>query len=139
MSDVRNAPHKPSMNSGAGARRARVTRPTLNDVAKAAGAWQASGELGDRTFGRLTFITGIDGYDDQPYLMRWPRLAIYDMGVHLLDLARHFMGESIGSTAEPSTSTPTLPGRIRPRCCSRCGAARRVWRKRDGASHRSKS
>ena len=53
----------------------------------------AAATLGDLFFGRISFRTGHDVYRNQPYLARDSRFAIYDLGVHLLDLARFFLGE----------------------------------------------
>jgi D-apiose dehydrogenase len=49
--------------------------------------------LGELFFGRITFRTPYDVYRDQPYLAEDPRFVIADLGVHLLDLARFFLGE----------------------------------------------
>jgi predicted dehydrogenase len=53
----------------------------------------AASSLGDLFFGRISFRTGHDVYRNQPYLATDSRFAIYDLGVHLLDLARFFLGE----------------------------------------------
>lgn len=53
----------------------------------------ASAELGPLFFGRIVWRTPYDVYRDQPYLARDPRFIIADVGVHLLDLARFFLGE----------------------------------------------
>ena len=52
-----------------------------------------SGEIGDPTYGRLSFRHAHDIYASQPYLRTAPQLAIMDLGIHLLDLARHLLGE----------------------------------------------
>lgn len=54
---------------------------------------QASEEIGDLFFGRLSFRSAEDVFSVQPYLAQDPRFIIYDLGVHLLDIARFFMGE----------------------------------------------
>ncbi|MFN3649307.1 MAG: Gfo/Idh/MocA family protein [Armatimonadota bacterium] len=54
---------------------------------------QASEELGELFFGRITWRTPFDIYHYQPYLAEDPRFIIADLGVHLLDLARFFLGE----------------------------------------------
>jgi len=54
---------------------------------------EATAGLGDLFFGRITWRTSFDIYAVQPYLAADPRFIIADLGVHLLDLARFFMGE----------------------------------------------
>ena len=51
-----------------------------------------SGVIGEVTWGRIAFRTGYDVYKTQPYFHREARFAILDTGVHVLDLARFFMG-----------------------------------------------
>ncbi|MFW5400466.1 Gfo/Idh/MocA family oxidoreductase [Yersinia sp. 1252 StPb PI] len=55
-----------------------------------------SGELGELTFGRLSWRTAIDVYSNQPYLIKVKRFMIMDVGIHLLDLARFLFGEVQG-------------------------------------------
>lgn len=52
------------------------------------------GAVGPARFMRVSFRHRWDVYAGQPYLATVPRLAIMDMGVHLFDLARLFMGEA---------------------------------------------
>jgi len=54
----------------------------------------AAGEIGDPTYARLQFRHSHDIYTRQPYLKTEPRLAIQDLGIHLLDVARYFLGEA---------------------------------------------
>ncbi len=82
------------------------------DFAKARGAWLAvhenfrfatamrrvkqvleAGTIGDPDWARLSFRTGFDVYKGQPYFYDEERLAILDVGIHVLDLARYFLGE----------------------------------------------
>jgi predicted dehydrogenase len=51
------------------------------------------GTVGQLHFARIAFRHGFDIYKNQPYLAAESRLALVDVGVHVLDLARHFMGE----------------------------------------------
>ena len=60
----------------------RVLRETLD-----------AGVIGQPSWGRIAFRTGFDVYRTQPYFHHETRLAILDTGVHVLDLARFFMGE----------------------------------------------
>jgi D-apiose dehydrogenase len=52
-----------------------------------------SGVIGPPSWGRLAFRTGFDVYKTQPYFYSEERLAILDVGIHVLDLARVFLGE----------------------------------------------
>ena len=52
-----------------------------------------SGVIGFPNWARITFRTSYDIYSGQPYLLTEERLAILDTGIHVLDLARFFMGE----------------------------------------------
>jgi predicted dehydrogenase len=54
----------------------------------------AAGALGRLFFGRVYWRTAFDVFTNQPYLASDPRFIISDMGVHLLDLARFFLGEA---------------------------------------------
>jgi len=53
----------------------------------------ASGVIGRPSWGRFAFRTGYDVYSGQPYFRKEPKLAILDVGIHILDLARVFLGE----------------------------------------------
>jgi predicted dehydrogenase len=57
------------------------------------GALIASGAIGAPNWARIAFRTGVDVYRNQPYFYDEERLVILDLGIHLLDLARVFMGE----------------------------------------------
>lgn len=68
----------------------------FQNVFRAAKKIIESGELGDLTFGRLSWRTAIDVYSNQPYLIQVKRFMIMDVGIHLLDLARFLFGEAKG-------------------------------------------
>lgn len=51
------------------------------------------GTIGPPSWARLAFRTGFDVYKGQPYFYDEERLAILDVGIHVLDLARVFLGE----------------------------------------------
>lgn len=53
-----------------------------------------AGTLGKPHFARISFRHGFDIYANQPYLATEKRLALVDVGVHVLDLARCFLGEA---------------------------------------------
>jgi predicted dehydrogenase len=52
-----------------------------------------SGEIGEPTWARISFRTSHDVYANQPYLAEEEELILLDLGIHLFDLARVFMGE----------------------------------------------
>ena len=53
----------------------------------------ALGRIGAPHFARFSFRHGYDNYRNQPYLAQIKRFTILDLGLHLFDLARLFMGE----------------------------------------------
>lgn len=53
-----------------------------------------SGEIGELTFGRLSWRNAIDVYSNQPYLLKTERFMIMDVGIHMLDLARFVFGNA---------------------------------------------
>lgn len=55
--------------------------------------WVKAGKIGTPTWGRISFRTWYDIYENQPYLAQVDRLALLDLGVHVFDLARFFFGE----------------------------------------------
>ena len=60
---------------------------------RAVSAVIASGAIGTPAYARISFRHGHDIYTNQPYLLDEERLAIMDLGIHLLDLARFHLGE----------------------------------------------
>jgi D-apiose dehydrogenase len=52
-----------------------------------------SGVIGTPLWGRISFRTGQDVKAPQPYLYDEERFIILDLGVHVLDVARFFLGE----------------------------------------------
>jgi D-apiose dehydrogenase len=53
----------------------------------------AGGAIGEPTWARISFRTGYDIYSGQPYLRDEERFIVIDLGAHVLDLARVFLGE----------------------------------------------
>lgn len=51
------------------------------------------GHIGTPQFARFSFRTGYDIYKGQPYLAEVERFVLLDLGIHVLDVARYFMGE----------------------------------------------
>lgn len=70
----------------------------------------ASGAIGTPTFGRLSFRTGYDIYANQPYLAREERFILLDLGIHLLDIARVFLGEVDTVQCRTQSVKPGLRG-----------------------------
>jgi len=52
-----------------------------------------AGTIGVPTFARFSFRTGYDVKSGQPYLFNEERFVVLDLGIHVLDLARFFLGE----------------------------------------------
>lgn len=70
----------------------------------------ASGAIGRPTWGRIAFRTGYDVYRTQPYFHDEERLAILDVGIHVLDLARVFLGEVEHVSCETQRRNPLNRG-----------------------------
>jgi D-apiose dehydrogenase len=70
----------------------------------------ASGAIGTPNWGRISFRTNYDIYAGQPYLATEKRFALMDLGVHVLDLARFFLGEVEHLTAELQRRNPKVAG-----------------------------
>lgn len=51
------------------------------------------GRIGKPSYARISFRHGYDIYTGQPYLLTEKRLAIMDLGIHLLDVLRYLMAE----------------------------------------------
>ncbi|MFQ5808261.1 MAG: Gfo/Idh/MocA family protein [Armatimonadota bacterium] len=73
-------------------------------------AKEAAGGLGEVFFGRMYWRTAFDIFSRQPYLAEDPRFVIYDVGVHLLDLARFYMGEVEQLYCQTQQVNPTVKG-----------------------------
>ena len=69
-------------------------------------AGEALSEIGPPTWGRISFRTGYDVFANQPYLLREAELIVLDLGIHLLDLARVFMGEVERMSCETQRQHP---------------------------------
>jgi predicted dehydrogenase len=69
-----------------------------------------SGAIGVPTWGRFSFRTGYDVFKNQPYLANEKRLVILDVGIHVLDLARFFLGEVNHLSCEIQTRLPKIDG-----------------------------
>ena len=52
-----------------------------------------SGQIGEPFFCRVSFRSGYDVFTGQPYLATGNRFIIEDLGIHILDIARAFVGD----------------------------------------------
>lgn len=68
------------------------------------------GSIGTPTWARLSWRTGFDVYRGQPYLAEEQKLVIQDVGIHILDLARFFLGEVAHLSCETQNRNPRTRG-----------------------------
>jgi predicted dehydrogenase len=68
------------------------------------------GVIGTPSWGRVSFRTDYDIYTGQPYLLNETRFVINDLGVHVCDLARAFLGEVEHVTCETQRRNPKAKG-----------------------------
>ena len=66
--------------------------------------------IGEPSWGRVSFRTDYDIYKGQPYLLKEERFVISDLGVHVCDLARAYLGEVEHLTAETQRRNPDARG-----------------------------
>ncbi len=69
-----------------------------------------AGSIGTANWARISFRTGYDVYAGQPYLAQEDRLVVLDSGIHVLDLARHFLGEVEHLSCELQKRKPEITG-----------------------------
>lgn len=69
-----------------------------------------SGAIGTPNWARIGFRTGYDIYKGQPYLAKDKRHVILDVGIHVLDLARFFLGEVDHVSCETQKRNPAIAG-----------------------------
>ena len=69
-----------------------------------------SGAIGEPSWARISFRTGYDIYKGQPYLLDEERFVILDLGTHVLDLARVFLGEAEQISALTQKRNPRARG-----------------------------
>lgn len=70
----------------------------------------ASGVIGSPSWARITFRTGYDVYRTQPYFYGEERFSILDIGIHVLDLSRVFLGEVTRVSCETQRRNPRVRG-----------------------------
>jgi len=66
------------------------------------------GTIGTPNWARLSWRTGFDVYRGQPYLAEEEKMVIQDVGIHILDLARYFLGEVDYLTCETQKRNPKI-------------------------------
>jgi predicted dehydrogenase len=66
------------------------------------------GTIGTPNWARLSWRTGFDVYRGQPYLAEEEKLVIQDVGIHILDLARYFLGEVAHLSCETQKRNPKI-------------------------------
>jgi predicted dehydrogenase len=69
-----------------------------------------SGVIGTPISARISFRTGYDIYAGQPYLAHEERFILLDLGIHLLDIARVFLGEVQTVQCQTQSVKPGLRG-----------------------------
>lgn len=69
-----------------------------------------AGALGRLNFARFSFRHGYDNYVNQPYLAEIERFTIMDVGLHLFDLARRFLGEADSLFCRTQRLNPIVRG-----------------------------
>ncbi|MFO1055412.1 MAG: Gfo/Idh/MocA family oxidoreductase [Dongiaceae bacterium] len=70
----------------------------------------ASGAIGEPYFGRVSFRTAYDVYANQPYLAEEERFILLDLGIHVLDVARVFLGEADRLYCQAQSIRPGIRG-----------------------------
>lgn len=66
--------------------------------------------IGTPHFARFSFRHGYDNYKNQPYLAEIERFSLMDVGLHLFDLARHFMGNVTRISCATQSVNPIVRG-----------------------------
>lgn len=69
-----------------------------------------SGAIGDPFFCRVSFRSGYDVFSGQPYLAEGTRFIIEDLGIHILDIARAFVGDVNQIAATTRRINPNIKG-----------------------------
>ena len=69
-----------------------------------------SGAISDPFFCCVSFRSGYDVFSGQPYLAEGERFTIKDLGIHILDYARAFMGNVSQLSATTQRINPAIKG-----------------------------
>lgn len=70
----------------------------------------AAGAIGEPVWARITFRSGHDVYANQPYFYDEAEFIVLDLGIHMLDLVRFFLGEVAHLSCETQQIRPGLAG-----------------------------
>jgi D-apiose dehydrogenase len=70
----------------------------------------ASGSVGQPFWGRVSFRSGFDVFERQPYLATGERFIIEDLGIHSLDIARFLFGDATAVTARTRRVNQAIRG-----------------------------
>jgi predicted dehydrogenase len=68
------------------------------------------GVIGEPSWGRVSFRSDYDIYAGQPYLLNETRFVISDLGVHVCDVARAYLGEVERVSCETQNRNPKAKG-----------------------------
>ncbi|MEM6762637.1 MAG: Gfo/Idh/MocA family oxidoreductase [Pseudomonadota bacterium] len=68
------------------------------------------GAVGGPTFARISFRHGYDVYANQPYLAKTEKFAIMDVGLHLFDVVRYLLGDSMDIHCRLQSLKPGIAG-----------------------------
>lgn len=68
------------------------------------------GQIGKPHFAHFRFRTHYNIYSKQPYLAQIERFMIFDVGLHLFDFVRHFLGEVAHLTCQAQSLNPIVRG-----------------------------
>jgi predicted dehydrogenase len=69
-----------------------------------------SGAIGTPEVARIAFRHAYDIYAGQPYLLKETRLALMDIGIHVLDVARSWLGEATRIACRTQRIDPRVAG-----------------------------
>lgn len=68
------------------------------------------GAIGRPVWGRFSWRSGFDVYAGQPYLATVERFILLDLGIHVLDVARAFLGEADEVVCRTQSIKPGIAG-----------------------------
>ena len=68
------------------------------------------GAIGTPFWGRFSFRSAFDVYRAQPYLAEGKRFIVEDLGIHILDIARHLLGDVATLSASLQRVNPRIAG-----------------------------
>ena len=69
-----------------------------------------SGKIGEVFKARVSFCSAFPVFDNQPFLAELDQFIITDVGSHILDICRFFMGEATTLHCETQTINPRIKG-----------------------------